>query len=95
MFALGAVHAVGRDVAADLPTAQCWFRDAAEHGHGHAQLILGRFLLSGAAGDLEPAEGRRWLERAAAKGIADTELDLAASPAITAASNQIEPRSGC
>ena len=57
--------------------AQRWFRAAAERGHGQAQLMLGRYLDAGAAGELDPAEARTWLERAAAQGIAEAEQDLA------------------
>jgi TPR repeat protein len=32
--------------------AQRWFLAAAELGHGHAQMMLGRYLINGAAGDL-------------------------------------------
>jgi TPR repeat protein len=87
MFALGAIFAAGRYVAADSQTAQRWFRVAAERGHGHAQSMLGRFLLHGDAGDLT-VEGRMWLERAVAQGITEAEHDLALAPApVTVASN--------
>jgi hypothetical protein len=82
MFALGALRAGGHGLPVDRGAAQRWFRAAAEHGHGHAQMMLGRYLTSGAAGDLDPAEGRKWLERAAAQGIAEAEQDLAAAPAV-------------
>ncbi len=39
--------------------------------------MLGRYLDAGAAGELDPAEARTWLERAAAQGIAEAEQDLA------------------
>ena len=42
-----------------------------------AQLMLGRYLDAGAAGELDPAEARTWLERAAAQGIAEAGQDLA------------------
>jgi transcriptional regulator GlxA family with amidase domain len=51
--------------------------NAAERDHGQAQLMLGRYLDAGAAGELDPAEARTWLERAAAQGIAEAEQDLA------------------
>jgi len=65
-------------VPTDREAAQRWFRAAAELGHGHAQLMLGRYLVAGTAGDLNPQEGRSWLERAAGQGIADAESDLSA-----------------
>ena len=76
MFALGAMFAGGHDLPADPQVAQRWFRAAAELGHGHAQLMLGRYLLAGDAGDMNSAEGRLWLERAAAQGVADAEAEL-------------------
>ena len=39
-------------------------------------MMLGRYLMSGLAGDLDPVEGRKWLERAVEQGIAEAELDL-------------------
>jgi TPR repeat protein len=74
MFALGALFASGHSLPADRRTAQQWFRAAAELGHGHAQTMLGRYLIAGLAGELNPEEGRRWLERAAAQGIAEAEM---------------------
>src|ERR1700758_1258717 len=53
--------------------AQRWFRAAAELGHGHAQLMLARYLASGAAGEVNPVETRHWLERAAEQGIPEAE----------------------
>jgi hypothetical protein len=50
--------------------------------------MLGRFLLHGDAGDLNPVEGRMWLERAVAQGITEAEHDPALAPApVTVASN--------
>jgi TPR repeat protein len=77
MFALGAMHGGGHDLPVDRATAQWWFRAAAELGHGHAQLMLGRYLAGGAAGKPDPVEARIWLERAVAQGILDAESDLA------------------
>jgi uncharacterized protein len=65
----------------DRAIAQRWFRAAAELGHGHAQLMLGRYLASGAAGKPNPVEARLRLERAIAQ---DAEADLAelTAPAV-------------
>jgi uncharacterized protein len=82
MFALGALHSGGHSLPVDRRVAQRWFRAAAERGHGHAQMMLGRYLVSGAAGALNPVEGRLWLERAVAQGITDAEPDLAAPPSL-------------
>ena len=78
MFALGAIHGGGHDLPADRTVAQRWFRAAAERSHGQAQLMLGRHLAAGAAGEPDSAEAKAWLERAVAQGIAEAEQDLAA-----------------
>ena len=84
MFALGALHAGGHDLPEDRMAAQRWFRAAAELGHGQAQLMLGRYLAEGAAGEPNPAEARLWFEQAAAQGIEEAQADLAAlhAPAL-------------
>jgi hypothetical protein len=46
-------------------------------GHGQAQLMLGRYLASGVAGEPNPEEAREWLERAVAQGVDDAQHDLA------------------
>jgi TPR repeat protein len=78
MFALGAIYGGGKNFPADRVTAQRWLHAAGELGHGHAQLMLGRYLTSGAAGNQNHQEARIWLERAIAQGVADAEPDLAA-----------------
>jgi TPR repeat protein len=40
--------------------------------------MLGRYLTNGLAGELDPEEGRLWLERAAAQGTAEAESEVAA-----------------
>ena len=77
MFALGALHGGGHGLPMDRGTAQRWFRAAANLGHGQAQLMLGRYLASGVAGESNRAEAREWLERAIAQGVADAQDDLA------------------
>ena len=54
-----------------------WFRAAAELGHGHAQMMLGRYLSGGLTGEPDRAEARLWLERAVAQGVPEAENDLA------------------
>ena len=68
----------------DRTAAQHWFRAAAMLGHGQAQLMLGRYLAEGAAGDPDPASARQWFEQAAAQGIEEAQADLAAlhAPAL-------------
>jgi len=71
------LHGGGHGLPMDRRTAQRWFRAAAELGHGHAQLMLARYLARGVAGERNPVEARLWLERAIAQGIPDAENDLA------------------
>ena len=77
MFALGVLYGGDHDLPMDRMAALRWFRAAAELGHGPAQLMLGRYLASGPAGERNPVEARDWLESAAAQGITDAESDLA------------------
>ena len=58
MFALGALHGGGHGLPTDRAIAQRWFRAAAELGHGHAQLMLGRYLAAGVAGELDQRRRR-------------------------------------
>jgi hypothetical protein len=60
----------------DRVTAQKWFRAAAELGHGHAQVMLARYLAIGVIGEPDRAEAHMWLERAAAQGIGEEVSDL-------------------
>jgi hypothetical protein len=84
MFTLGALYADGHELPEDRAAAQNWFRAAAELGHGQAQLMLGRYLAEGAAGEPKPAEARSWFEQPAAQGIEEAQADLAAlhAPAL-------------
>jgi TPR repeat protein len=77
MFALGALYSGGHNLPVDRAAAQRWFRAAAELGHGPAQLMLGRYLVEGAAGEVNLSEGQLWLQKAAAQGISEAERDLA------------------
>ena len=78
MFAIGALYGGGHDIPWDRPQAQRWFRMAAERGHAHAQMMLGRYLARGLAGETNLEEARGWLERAAAQGLEEAQRDLAA-----------------
>src|SRR4029077_11962429 len=77
MFALGAMYGGGHNIPMDRQAALRWFRAAAELGHGHAQLMLGRYLASGAAGEPNPKEAHHWLEQAVAQGVPEAESDIA------------------
>ena len=90
MFAVGALYGGGHEVETNRPTAQQWFRLAAERGHGYAQMMLGRYLARSLAGEQNIAEAKFWFEAARAQGVAEVAGDLAALPtehaAATAAS---------
>jgi TPR repeat protein len=79
-FAVGAMYGGGHEVPMDRPTAQRWFRAAAERGHAYAQMMLGRYLARGLAGERDTARARVWLERALAQGLQEARTDLAALP---------------
>jgi TPR repeat protein len=55
-------------VARDFPTAQRWYRRAANQGNADAQYVLGVWLSGGVAGITDPAEGYRWLLLAERQG---------------------------
>ena len=78
---LGAMYGGGHDVPWDRPEAQRWFRTAAERGHAHAQMMLGRYLARGLAGETEPGGGAEWLDRPRRRGWKRRRRDLAALPA--------------
>jgi uncharacterized protein len=80
MFALGAMHGGGHEVPTDRPTAQRWFLAAAERGHAYGQMMLGRYLARGLAGERDPDRARMWLERSLAQGLQEARTDLAALP---------------
>jgi TPR repeat protein len=77
----------------DRPAAQRWFRAAAERGHAHAQMMLGRYLARALAGERNSDEARVWLERALAQGLTDAESDLASLPPAAAAPAVAAPAS--
>jgi uncharacterized protein len=71
------MYSGGHAIAVDRAKAEHWFRAAAERGHGQAQLMLGRYLRSGAAGHSDPKEASYWLELAVAQGVVDADAELA------------------
>jgi TPR repeat protein len=85
MFALGALFGGGHDIPWDRPQAQAWFRQAAERGHAHAQMMLGRYLSRGLGGQQDAAQARVWLEKALAQGLSEAQGDLDALPQTEAA----------
>ena len=72
----------GTGAASELPTISIAGCRASEAGHGQAQMMLGRYLTRGLAGDIDLVEGRQWLERAVEQGITESELDLGTVPAM-------------
>jgi TPR repeat protein len=80
MFATGALYGGGHDIAPDRIVAQKWFQMAAERGHAYAQMMLGRYLARGLAGEQNIPAARQWLESARSQGVAEVAGDLAALP---------------
>ena len=67
-YDLGALYATSDWVGPkDAGEARRWYRRAAEQGHGDAQSNLGAMFLDGEGGDIDVAEGLRWLDAAAAQ----------------------------
>jgi hypothetical protein len=85
MFSSGAMLGGGHDVPTNRAEAQRWFRAAAERGHAHAQMMLGRYLARGLVGAPDLDEARVWMERALAQGLTEVRGDLAALPTAKAA----------
>ena len=55
----------------DLKRARSWYRRAALKGHDRGLFEYGLMLIEGQGGPKRPAQGRRYLERAAAMGQVD------------------------
>lgn len=74
-FHLGNMYAYGLVALADeadpARIAAQWYFEAARQGHADAQYSLGILFLTGSGVLQDPAEARRWIERAAAQGHAD------------------------
>jgi TPR repeat protein len=85
MFALGALFAAGQSLPLDHKLAQEWFAAAADRGHAQAQLMYGRYLARGVAGEADPEGARVWLERARAQGVVEADDDLKALVAVAPA----------
>jgi TPR repeat protein len=77
LFSAGAMHGGGHEVPENRPLAQAFFRRGAERGQAMAQLMLGRYLARGVAGQTDLAEARLWLQRARAQGIDQADAELA------------------
>lgn len=76
LFSLGAMYGGGHDVPMDRTKAFQYFQKAAQRGHGLSQLMVGRYLVRGLAGRMDPEEGRLWLERAAARDVSEAREEL-------------------
>jgi hypothetical protein len=74
---LAAVHATKQP--ANLKLARKWYRRAALKGHDRGLFEYGLMLIQGEGGPKRPAQGRRYLERAAAIGQLDALKVLAAA----------------
>ena len=68
----------GHDVPQDRVTAQKWFHAAAEKGNAAAQLMMGRYLAQGLAGQQDTKQAKLWYQKAAAQDIADAVNELEA-----------------
>ena len=53
------------------PLAATWYFEAARQGHASAQYSLGILFLTGSGVELNDAEARKWIARAAAQGHPD------------------------
>ncbi len=90
---LATAYAEGQGIAPNYPKAAEWFAKSAEAGLSQSQFSLGALHERGLiTGQPNPAEARRWYERALAQG--DTRaserlaaLDAATPPATTVSSN--------
>jgi TPR repeat protein len=71
-------------VSTDREVAQRWFRAAAERGHPYAQMMLGRYLARGLAGERDFVQARHWLEKAVGQGLAEARSDLSTLPELSA-----------
>jgi len=71
--AVGYFYSVGLTVDADPRQAAEWFRKGAQMGSAKAQLNLGKYLVSGTAGEASPdpvrKEGLEWIRKAADQGL--------------------------
>ncbi|CDX36385.1 hypothetical protein MPLSOD_270073 [Mesorhizobium sp. SOD10] len=76
MFVIAALYESGQALSFDQKAAQKWFAAAAERRHGYAQLLLGRYLSKGIAGEPNPRAARVWLERAVAQGVEEAAQEL-------------------
>jgi len=50
-----------------------WMRKAADQGMTDAEYLMGVIYMEGIGLEMDPAEGRRWLKKAAAKGHAEAQ----------------------
>ena len=75
-FSLGAMYALGRDVAQSNEEAVKWFRLAAEQDNADAQNILGNMHLQGRGVARSDAEAGRWFRSAAELGNANAQNSL-------------------
>jgi TPR repeat protein len=78
LFGAAAILGGGHGLPADREAAARYYRAAAERRHSAAQLMLGRYLLQGLAGEKDPVQGRFWLQQAADGGSEQAARELAA-----------------
>ncbi|CCT59343.1 hypothetical protein APA386B_1252 [Acetobacter pasteurianus 386B] len=76
MFSIGAMYGGGHEVPEDLVLARSWFQQAAEGGHGLAQLMMGRYLANGIGGDKDLEGARAWYRKAEKQNVLQASIEL-------------------
>jgi hypothetical protein len=61
----------------DYAEAMRWYREAADQGDAHAQVLIGDLFLSGSGVAWDAGEGTRWYHKAADQGNAKAEIRIA------------------
>ena len=75
---LAAMAAAGRGMPKDPVKARAWLLADAERGDHESQSLLGSLILQGELGDVDTAEGIRWMERAIAADTPSAYVDYGA-----------------
>jgi len=76
MYFLAVSYVLGKGVEKDYVEAVKWMRQAAEQGHGDAQLNLGNAYAEGYGVEVDHTEAVRWFQKAADQGLAAAQFNL-------------------
>jgi TPR repeat protein len=76
-YAIGLLYWNGKGVQQDYQKAAKWMKDAAEIGHGEAQLKLGYMHINGQGVPQDPGKAEGWLSQSAQQGNMDAQYNLA------------------